>query len=107
MNLLTEMPYCVSKPGLNDIAGVGNFVVLVEKPEYLSPAWKAATDVIDQQKLLSHSGSSIRINTHPTNESITATTGSKKTKSNGSSPNSMNLRHGLEILFKQHLYISL
>jgi hypothetical protein len=37
MNLLTEMPYCVSKPGLSDIAGVGNFVVLVEKPEYLSP----------------------------------------------------------------------
>jgi len=37
MELLTEMPYCVSKPGLRDIAGVGNFVVLVENPEYVFP----------------------------------------------------------------------
>ena len=41
MELLTELPYCISKPGLSDITGVGNFVVLVEKPESRGPINRA------------------------------------------------------------------
>jgi hypothetical protein len=32
MEVLTELPYSVSKPGLKEIDGVGNYVVLIEKP---------------------------------------------------------------------------
>jgi len=34
MDVLTELPYCVAKPGLEDIDGVGNYVVAIEKPSF-------------------------------------------------------------------------
>jgi hypothetical protein len=33
MDVLMELPYSVSKPGLKDVDGVGNYVVAIEKPE--------------------------------------------------------------------------
>lgn len=35
MDILTELPYCVAKPGLKEIRGVGNYVVAIEKQLYL------------------------------------------------------------------------
>jgi hypothetical protein len=34
METLMELPYCVSKPGIKDVDGVGNYVVAIEKPEF-------------------------------------------------------------------------
>ena len=31
MEFLSELPYCVAKPGLKDIDGIGNYVVAIEK----------------------------------------------------------------------------
>ena len=36
MEVLTELPYCVAKPGLDDIDGVGNYIVAIENPELSS-----------------------------------------------------------------------
>jgi DNA repair exonuclease SbcCD nuclease subunit len=36
MDVLAELPYSVSKPGLKDIYGIGNYVVAVERPGYTS-----------------------------------------------------------------------
>jgi hypothetical protein len=33
MNVLTELPYSVSKAGMKDIQGIGNYVVAIEKPK--------------------------------------------------------------------------
>ena len=33
MEFLTELPYCVAKPGLEEIDGIGNYVVAIEKPK--------------------------------------------------------------------------
>jgi len=37
MEVLTELPYCVAKPGLKEIRGVGNYVVAIEKQLYPPP----------------------------------------------------------------------
>lgn len=34
MDVLTELPYCIAKPGLEDIDGVGNYVVAIEQPSF-------------------------------------------------------------------------
>ena len=36
MELLSELPYSVSKPGLKGLDGVGNYVVAIDKSEYFS-----------------------------------------------------------------------
>jgi DNA repair exonuclease SbcCD nuclease subunit len=33
MDLLSELPYSLSKPGLKGIEGIGNYVVAIDKPE--------------------------------------------------------------------------
>jgi hypothetical protein len=33
MDLLAELPYSISKPGLKGLDGVGNYVVAIDKPE--------------------------------------------------------------------------
>jgi DNA repair exonuclease SbcCD nuclease subunit len=32
MDVITELPYSVSKPGIKEVDGIGNYVVLVEHP---------------------------------------------------------------------------
>lgn len=32
MDVLTELPYCVSKGGSKEVDGIGNYVVLIEQP---------------------------------------------------------------------------
>lgn len=39
MNFLTELPYSVSKPGIQDVDGVGNYVVLIEQPRLSHVEW--------------------------------------------------------------------
>ena len=34
MQVFQELPYSVSKSGIKEVDGVGNFVVLVEQPRY-------------------------------------------------------------------------
>jgi DNA repair exonuclease SbcCD nuclease subunit len=34
MDVLMELPYSVSKPGVEQIDGVGNYVVVIEKPRF-------------------------------------------------------------------------
>jgi DNA repair exonuclease SbcCD nuclease subunit len=32
MDFLLELPYCVAKPGFEEIDGIGNYVVAIERP---------------------------------------------------------------------------
>ena len=78
MEVLTELPYSLAKPGLKGVDGVGNYVVLIEKPGSVSPTRELL--IIAIETLLSDSGFSILTSILQMNESILDTIGSKKVK---------------------------